>query len=114
MMKAEAAITGHSRAITFISDCVAPVYRVSFSNRSNLNTRMNRKSIRWCKNTSKKNGAMANKSMMDEVDLANLSLPAAAFLYPGSSTQQYMRRVYSKVKMDTAMASKMRNSMFSK
>ena len=57
---------------------------------------------------------MANKSMMDELDLASLSLPATAFLYPGSSTQQYKRKVYSRVKMDTAMASRMRNSMLSK
>jgi hypothetical protein len=40
---------------------------------------MNRKSNKWCKNTSKKKGAMASKSMMAEVDLASLSRPATAF-----------------------------------
>ena len=78
-MKADAAMTGHSRTITFDSDWVAPVYLVNLSRRSNRKTRMNRKSNKWCKNTSKKKGAMASKSMMAEVDLASFSRPATAF-----------------------------------
>jgi hypothetical protein len=79
-MKEEAAMTGHSRATTLDNDWVAPVYRVSLSKRNKRKTRKNRKSTKWCKKTSKKNGAMANKSMMDDVDLAILILPDTAFL----------------------------------
>ena len=113
MMKADALITGHSRDNTLTKVAVASLPRVSLSSRVKRKTRKNRKSIMWCSRPSKKKGKMASRSIKVDTVVACLILPATGLLKPGSSTQEYMRIMYSIVNIPTMTASSMTNWIFS-